>query len=118
LKLRTYRHVIQGRKVTSKGNSDLARPLRPSTFAKVDSIDRATGRIPADDIEDGFLSTALQRNESDLVRRTGGDHTRQSCGSLKLGEADPACVDMEDQVRTTQAGEGIVEGLGRSNQKG
>jgi len=118
LKLGTYRHVVQGRKVTSKGNSDLAWPLRPSTFAKVDSIDRATGRIPADDIEDGFLSTALQRNESDLVRRTGGGHTRQSCGGSKLGDADPASVDMEDQVRSTQAGEGIVEGLGRSNQKG
>src|SRR5205823_13649807 len=88
LKLRTYWHVIQGRKVTSKGNSDLARPLRPSTFAKVDSVDRATSRIPADDVEDGFLITALHWNERDLVRRAGGGHTRQSCGGSNLGEAD------------------------------
>ena len=117
LQLSAYKKPVQGRKVSSIGNSDLARPLWPTPVAEVYAIDIATGSVPAHDVEDSLFCSALQRNERDLVRRTGGRHTRQSCGGLKLGEANATCVDVEDQVRTTQACESIVKRLGRTNQK-
>ena len=112
LQLRAYGHPVQGGQISSIANSDLARPLGPAPVAKVDAIDRAAGCVPADNVEHRFLNPVLQRNERDLVGRTGGRHSRQSCGGLQLGEADPACVEVEDQVGPAQARECIVERLG------